>query len=67
MGLNKMNQIKEYRKKKRLTQVQLGEKLRVAQSTVAMWETGRSMPRTDLLPELACLLDTTIDDLFKRR
>lgn len=57
--------IKMYRKQKRLTQVQLGEELNVAQSTVAMWETGASMPRADKLPELARLFNCSIDDLFK--
>lgn len=57
-------QIKLYRKKNKLTQVQLGAELRVAQSTVAMWETGESMPRANMLLKLARVFGCSIDELL---
>jgi len=59
-----MNPIKALREKADLTQQRLGELLGVVQSTVAMWETGESMPRADKLPELARILGCTIDELY---
>lgn len=46
------------------TQVQLADYLGVAQSTVAMWETGKAYPRADMLPTIAKVLGCTIDELF---
>lgn len=59
-----MNNIKNLRKKEKLTQIDLAKKLKIGQSTVAMWEAGEAMPRADKLPELAKILGCTIDDLF---
>lgn len=56
--------IKDKRLSLNLTQTELGEKLNVTRSTVAMWETGEAKPRTDKLPELARILNCTIEDLF---
>lgn len=52
------------RKSAGCTQEQLAEKLGIAQSTVAMWETGKACPRSDMLPTIAEILGCTIDDLF---
>ncbi|WP_442871465.1 helix-turn-helix domain-containing protein [Caproiciproducens sp.] len=38
--------------------------LKTNQSTVAMWETGSSFPRSDRLPQLAKILGCHIDDLY---
>lgn len=57
-------QLKRLREKAGLTQEQLGQKLGVGQSTVGMWETGERLPRADKLPELARILNCTIDDLL---
>ncbi len=58
-------QIKDKRTSKNLTQEELAEMLGVTRSTVAMWESGEAMPRTDKLPTLAKLFNCSIDDLFK--
>ena len=58
--------IKEAREKAGLTQQDLANELGVGQSTVAMWETQKSLPRTDKLPALAKILGCTIDDLLKK-
>lgn len=58
--------ITEARRSKNLTQLQLAGALGVTRSTVAMWESGESLPRADKLPQLAQILGCTIDDLFPR-
>lgn len=56
--------IKSIRKKRCMTQDELAKKINVKQATVAMWETNKSFPTADKLPEIAKVLDCTIDDLF---
>lgn len=56
--------IKKAREKAGLTQQDLANELGVGQSTVAMWETQNSLPRTDKLPMLAKILGCTIDELL---
>ena len=58
--------IKEAREKAGLTQQDLANELGVGQSAVAMWETQKSLPRTDKLPALAKILGCTIDELLKK-
>lgn len=48
-----------------LTQDNLAERLGVVRTTVAMWETGKSIPRADLLPDLAKILGCSIEDLLQ--
>lgn len=57
--------IKEKRESVNLTQEELSVKLGVNRSTIAMWETGLSLPRADKLPELAKIFECSIDDLFE--
>ena len=61
-----MLNIKKMRENKQLTQRDLSVLLGLKQSTIAMWETGRSMPASALLPRLAEILGCKIDDLFER-
>lgn len=60
-----MQKIVEYRKKAKLTQSQLADKLFVNQNTVSQWETGRSEPSVDILIKLADLFGCTIDELVR--
>lgn len=60
-----MNQIKNQRKKLGLTQTQLADMLGVSQSAIAMWESGKNMPRADMLQKLSRILNCSIDDLFQ--
>ncbi len=56
------------RKESGITQTELAEKLKVKQSTIAMWETGKSKPRTDDLYIIAEVLGVSVDkvlDCFK--
>jgi transcriptional regulator with XRE-family HTH domain len=57
--------IKEQRLRLGLSQMQLAEKMDVKQSTVAMWENGKSLPRTEILIKLADLFGCTIDELVR--
>lgn len=59
-----MIKIKGAREKLGISQCELAKRLSVCQSTVAMWENGTNTPTADKLPQLAKILNCTIDDLF---
>ncbi len=59
-----MNRIKEVRKQKKLSQVELASKLGVNQTAVSQWERGSTLPSGNLLPKLTALLDTSSDYLL---
>ncbi len=56
--------LKELREMVKVTQEQIAQKLDVDQTAVSKWETGDSLPRADKLPELARILNCTIDELL---
>ncbi len=60
-----MNKIEELRRKKNLTQEQLGKILSVNQTAISKWENGQ-LPTASKLPEIAAVLGCTIDELFER-
>ncbi len=50
----------------KMTQHDLAVKLgRKSKSVVCNWETGPTTPPSKLLPKIAEVLDTTIDELFR--
>lgn len=57
--------LKKMRKNKGLTQKTLAEKLGVALSTVAMWETGSRQPDYQMLNRIAEFFGVTFDDLLE--
>ena len=57
-------QIRALRTSKGITQNELGERLNVAFQTVSKWERGESLPDTSLLPDLANVLETTVDNIL---
>ena len=57
--------IKEHRVRLGLLQYELACIMNVKQSTVAMWESGKSLPRTEILIKLADLFGCTIDELVR--
>ena len=61
-----VNNIKKIRKKRGLTQKQLSEMIMVNQSTVAMWETGKSVPKAANPLKLSATLDCSVDDLLRK-
>ena len=56
--------LKEIRKKKGYTQVNLAEALGVSKGTVAMWETEKRTPGFDTLCEISSMLDVRTDYLL---
>ncbi len=65
-GGDSMNRIKKIREKRGLTQKQLSEMIMVNQSTVAMWETEKSVPRASNLLKLSNTLNCSVDELLRR-
>lgn len=55
------NQISMLRKQKGLTQSELGQRLGVTFQAVSKWERGETLPDTVLLPDLANILETSVD------
>lgn len=55
---------KKERERSGITQNQIATALNIDQSTVSLWESGKTHPRAKLLPQLAKLLGCTIDDLL---
>ena len=47
-----------------LTQRALAERLGYSEKSVSKWEAGHGLPSSELLPTLADLLGTRIDELF---
>ena len=56
--------IKILRQKKKWSQKKLADKLNVSQQTIAKWENKKSFPRSELLPKLASILESAIEDLY---
>ncbi len=56
--------IAERRNELNLTQFDVAKLLGVDRSTVAKWETSQSLPRAELLPKLAEILNCTTDELL---
>ena len=53
--------LKELRKEKKITQVQLAEMLDVSKGTIAMWEIGKREPNYETLNCLSDIFDKRID------
>ena len=64
-GGDDLNKIRALRIKANKTQKQVAEEMKMAQSTIAMWETDSANPRTDKIPLLAKVLNCSIEDLFE--
>ena len=60
------NTIKELRRNKHITQKDLAKLMNVSQQTVGAWETGRAIPGSDTLGELADLFNVSTDYLLGR-
>ena len=56
--------IKEQRKAKELTQLQLSEKLNVSEKTISKWECGNGFPDTSLMLPLCKELDISANELL---
>lgn len=65
LGGDNLNSIRSIRLNKKITQNEIARLLEIDRSTVTKWESGESLPRADKLPELAKILNCTVDDLLK--
>ena len=52
------------RRKANLSQADVAKKDHVVQSTVCLWETGKTKPRASILPVIAALYGVTVDALL---
>lgn len=58
------NKIKEFRKEKRMTQKELGEKIGVKHNTISSYEHGTNDAELNMLYAMANVFDKSIDDFF---
>ena len=56
--------IAECRKKKNLTQAQLAEMLNVTDRAISKWETGKTMPDSNLMLDLCDILGINVNELL---
>lgn len=56
--------IAECRKKKKITQEQLGEKLGISDRAISKWERGLNLPDSSLMIELCSILGITVNELL---
>ncbi len=62
MNIEKVGkQIAFLRKAKGITQSELGERIGVSFQAVSKWERGETLPDITILPDLAKILETTVD------
>lgn len=59
-----MNNIQVKRTEANLKQEDIARALDIDRSTVAKWETGKSLPRAEMLVRLAKVLKCSIDELM---
>lgn len=65
-----MNQVKigmfisECRKKQKLTQAELADRLGITDRAVSKWETGRSLPDASIMLDLCKILKISVNDLL---
>lgn len=56
---------KKARRDARLSLREAGKLLGVSAQAISQWETGKTKPRADILPLVADLYGTTVDELLK--
>ena len=56
--------IAECRKKEKLTQMQLAEKLNITDRAISKWETGKSLPDSSIMLDLCDVLSISVNDLL---
>ena len=52
------------KKRKRMTQLELAEKMRVTDKAVSKWERDLSFPDINSIPKLAEIFEVSVDDLM---
>lgn len=59
--------LKKLRTDKGLTQVRFSQEFNISSGTIAMWETGKRMPDTEMLKRIANYFDVSIDYLLDNK
>lgn len=60
-----MNRIKEFRKKKKISQSDIADIMKVKQNTISQWENENRTPNIRQVLKLAEILETTVESLYK--
>lgn len=60
-----MNRIKEFRKKKKISQSDIADIMKVKQNTISNWENENRTPNIRQALMLAEILETTVESLYK--
>lgn len=60
-----MNKIKEFRKNKKISQVDIANIMKVKQNTISQWENETRIPNVKQAIKLAEILETTVENLYK--
>ena len=58
--------LREVRKSKKITQIELANMLGISQKSYSHWENGKTEPSFESIVKLADLLDVSLDWLFGR-
>lgn len=61
-----MKQLRVLREAANISTATLAKEMGVSSQAVGKWERGEAMPRAELLPKLADLLNCTLDALYGR-
>ena len=59
--------IKKYRRKAKLTQIQLADKLAVSIATLRRWESGSTSPNGNMIEKMAELLGISPEDIVANK
>ena len=59
-----MNKIKEFRKTKKISQVDIANIMKVKQNTISQWENETRIPNVKQAIKLAEILETTVENLY---
>lgn len=62
-----LNSIKEFRKKKQLSQCDLAKLMNIKQNTISQWENDIRIPNVRQALRLAEILETTVESLYKQK
>lgn len=61
-----MTAIRDARKQRGITQMELAQLIKVSQGAISQWENGNSRPTLDNLVAIANALNCKVDDLITR-
>lgn len=59
-----MQGLKQKRKERNMTTMELANIVGVRQSSISMWESGKAFPRKDTLDKLCRFFNCKVDDLL---